>query len=32
MMWPLALEAWGLAGLLHTPTVRSELPVRCFRR
>ena len=32
MMWPLAEEAWGLAGRLEAAPARSDLPVRCFRR
>lgn len=32
MMWPLAMEAWSLAGRLEPALPRSKLPVRCFRR
>jgi hypothetical protein len=32
MMWPLAEEAWRLAGRLEPVRTRSELPVRCVRR
>jgi hypothetical protein len=32
MMWPLAEEAWRLAGRPTKRVPRSELPVRCVRR
>ena len=32
MMWPLAEEAFRLAGRLGPRLPRSELPVRCVRR
>ena len=31
MMWPLALEAWELAGRLLPTYARSDAPVRCVR-
>lgn len=31
MMWPLALEAWALAGRSVPTYARSETPVHCVR-
>jgi hypothetical protein len=32
MMWPLALEAWSLAGKPHPEYVRGDTPIRWTRR
>jgi hypothetical protein len=31
MMWPLAVQAWALAGRAHPTYGRSTIPIRVFR-